>query len=332
MLLSDAMYAWRLPEAEKQALQEMVRRVAESGQPIHEPEFLLHPDAREQMWLNLTLSPLLDHNEERAGVVLVFDDVTQEVRLEAELDKMRRLADIGQLAAKMAHEVRNALSPIKGATQMLQSDLEAQSASTEWTSMIVTEVDNLSNLTSEMLNYARQAPLNLQPLDLIDFLTGAVQSLANFLLEHRVIVDWQLAPDLPEILADIAQLGQVMRNLMMNAAQAMPYGGEVRIQADYDRQSQRVLLGIRDTGVGIPASERERIFHPFVTTKPIGTGLGLPIVQRIIDQHGGSISVDSKEGEWTCFTVTLPLHPPNETLPFYVAAIGPNQPGPLPDH
>ncbi|MCS6775681.1 MAG: GAF domain-containing protein [Chloroherpetonaceae bacterium] len=322
---------WHIPQEEQQALSQMVRKVVATGVPIHEPKFLLHPDATRQMWLNLTFSPQLDHNEELTGVVVVFDDVTQEVRLEMELEKMRRLADIGQLAAKMAHEVRNALSPIRGAAQMLQADLEAQHASTEWTHIIMTEVDNLSRLTNEMLNFARQAPLNLQSLELTEFLTTAVQSMANFLLEHRVIIQWELAPDLPDITADPAQLSQVVRNLVMNAAQAMPDGGELRIRAEYLTASRQIVLSFHDNGVGIAPEDREHIFRPFVTTKSGGTGLGLPIVQRIVDQHGGRVEVESATGQGACFRVFLPLCPPGESPPLPGHRFSPAPPAPLPD-
>src|SRR5205823_10365664 len=115
-----------LPDTEQAHMLNMIERVLETGERVHLHKFTLHPRDREPMTLNLMLSRLEDHNQERAGVVLIFEDVTQEVRLEAEVEKMRRLADIGQLAAKMAHEVRNALSPIKGAAQIIRQEMETQ--------------------------------------------------------------------------------------------------------------------------------------------------------------------------------------------------------------
>src|SRR5579884_432757 len=311
-LLSELIERICLPDTEQNLLLSLIAQVLETGERVHRHKLTLHPEGREPMTLNLMLSRLTDHNQERAGVVLIFEDVTQEVHLEAELEKMRRLADIGQLAAKMAHEVRNALSPIKGAAQILRGETEAQGTTTEWSDIILAEVDGLSRLTSEMLNFARSTPLNPRPLILNSFLMGAVQSLAAFLAEHRVLVEWKLAADLPKVLADPIQLGQAVRNIVMNAAQSMSEGGMLQIDTEYDPQDCQLQIRFRDTGVGIPPDELERIFRPFVTTKTKGTGPGLPIVQKIVAQHGGRVEVTSQVGAGTCFTVLLPLSPPSD--------------------
>lgn len=254
---------------------------------------------------------MVDHNHERSGQVLIFEDVTQEVRLEAEVEKMRRLADIGQLAAKMAHEVRNALSPIKGAAQIIRAELESRGASSEWPDIIVSEVDGLSSLTSEMLDFARPTPLLPRPVNIEEFLSTSVQALSPFLLENRVSVIWQLEENLPPLMADPIQLGQVVRNVVMNASQAMPEGGTLTIRASHDAANHSVQIGFTDTGSGVAESEIDRIFRPFVTTKTKGTGLGLPIVQKIIDHHGGKIQMGSHLGIGTSFKIILPLEPPH---------------------
>ncbi len=308
--LRDVVAGLNLPEAERAYLLDMIRRVQETGERVHLPKLALHPNDREPMTLNLMLSRLEDHNRERDGVVLAFEDITQEVRLEAEVEKMRRLADIGQLAAKMAHEVRNALSPIKGAAQIIRADVGAQGGSTEWPDIIIAEVDGLSHLTSEMLDFARPTPIDPRPLDIEAFLTSALQSLSSYLVEQQIRVRWNLAPDMPEAQADPIQLKQVVRNLVMNAAQAMPEGGDLLISTDYRPQTRQIAMRFRDNGVGIPREELERIFRPFVTTKTKGTGLGLPIVQKILTNHGGRVEVESEIGTGTCFSILLPLNPP----------------------
>lgn len=324
-----------LPDAEREHLCGMIQRVIETGERVHLHKLTLHPQERPPMALNLMLSRLTDHNQEQAGVVLIFEDVTQEVRLEAEIEKMRRLADIGQLAAKMAHEVRNALSPIKGAAQIIRLDMESQGVATEWPDIIIAEVDGLSHLTSEMLDFARPTPLDRLPLAVGEFLMSAIQSLAPFLCEHHVAVHWDVPDDLPELLGDPVQLGQVVRNIVMNAAQAMPEGGDLAIHADYDAQMGLVSVRFCDTGIGIAKDELERIFRPFVTTKPKGTGLGLPIVQKIIDHHGGRVEVESQVGEGTCFSVLLPLKPPHDVAEIAMEEmplISPRPTGPFPDN
>jgi PAS domain S-box-containing protein len=312
--LTKLITSLNIPGTEQGAILDLIRHVEETGESIEMHQFLIHLPDREPTWLKLALSPLLDHDGDREGVVIVFDDVTQEVRLAAEVEKMRRLADIGQLAAKMAHEVRNALSPIKGAAQMIQAELDNQGGAMEWTEIINSEVDGLRDLTSEMLDFARPARLNLQPIGINGLLTQSVQSLATFLVAHRVIIHWRLEDDLPEIQADIVQLGQVFRNLVMNAAQAMPHGGVLEVGSHYLRNDRILALRFADSGAGIRESDLEKIFRPFFTTKAKGTGLGLPIVQKIVDHHGGTIRVESTLGQGTCFYIYLPLSPPDDVL------------------
>ncbi|HEV2472117.1 MAG TPA: ATP-binding protein, partial [Chthonomonadales bacterium] len=308
--LTEVINKLYLPESESRDLLHTIEKVLESGARHHEHKLTLHPDGREPITINLLLSRLTDHGQERSGVVLIFEDVTQEARLEAELEKIRRLADIGQLAAKMAHEVRNALSPIKGAAQIMRVEAESQSASTEWPDIIISEVDGLSRLTSEMLDFARPTNLSVRPMSVNEFLVASVLSLSAYLSERSITVHWQFTRGLPEIQADQNQLGQVVRNIVMNAAQAMQDGGDLYIGTDYDARAQHVAMRFRDIGPGIKPQELDRIFRPFVTTKPKGTGLGLPIVQKIVDHHGGVVLVDSVVDTGTCFSVLLPLCPP----------------------
>ncbi len=301
-----------LPETESRHLVDIIDRVSTTDERVHLHKISLHPAGKHPITLNLLLSRMVDHNQERSGIVLIFEDVTQEVRLEAEVEKMRRLADIGQLAAKMAHEVRNALSPIKGAAQIIRAELESQGSSSEWPDIIVAEVDGLSSLTSEMLDFARPTPLVPRPVVVEDFLSSAVQALSPFLLENRVSILWSVDENLPVLMADPIQLGQVVRNIVMNASQAMPDGGTITISASYDSGNRNVHLGFIDTGTGIAESEIDRIFRPFVTTRTKGTGLGLPIVQKIVDHHGGKVHMTSELGIGTSFILILPLEPPRD--------------------
>lgn len=318
-----------LPEAEEQQLLALAMQVLESGLPVHRLKLTLHPQSQGPRTFYLMISRLPEHRpardtglrDDRSGLVIIFEDVTLEVRLEAELERMRRLADIGQLAAKMAHEVRNALAPIKGAAQIIRSEMEswladsdsALSVVLEWPDMIIAEVDGLSRLTSEMLDFARPTKLDPRMIDINAFLQSALQSLQSFLREHKVQLHWRLASDIPPIEADAIQMGQVVRNLVMNAAQSMPNGGRLTIASATDRVRKTVSISVEDSGVGIPEKDLERIFRPFVTTRPKGTGLGLPIVQKIVDRHGGHVEVQSVLNEGTVFCVVLPLEQQVET-------------------
>ncbi len=310
--LTEVIQQMSITALEREHLLEMIARLPETDERVLLHELTLCPRNGSPRSLILKLFRLSEHGRERSGVVVMLEDVTQQVRMQAEMERMRRLADIGQLAAKMAHEVRNALSPIKGAAQIIRLEMESQSAATEWPDIIIAEVDGLSRLTSAMLDFARPTPLDPRSLTISDFLVTAVQALSAFLEEHRVDVAWQLTPGLPQVQADPVLLGQVIRNIVMNAAQSMPEGGTLTLQTDYSPETEMLGLHFRDTGVGIGAEERERIFRPFVTTKPKGTGLGLPIVQKIVAGHGGRVELESTRGEGTCFHVYLPLRPPHD--------------------
>lgn len=320
--LAEALSNLRLPAEEADRLLALALRVLETGEAVHRLKLTLHPHERPPITVYLMVSRLPDHKIdrsalariERAGLVIIFEDVTQEVRLELELEKMRRLADIGQLAAKMAHEVRNALSPIKGAAQIIRNTMgkwhNEASKGHEWPDMIIAEVDGLSQLVTEMLNFARPTSLDPRPIEINAFLETALQSMRVFLDEHGVKVCWELKENIPTIQADVVQLGQVVRNLVMNAAQSMSNGGVLTIGSEMEASQRAVAIRIEDTGRGISPEDHERIFRPFVTTRPKGTGLGLPIVQKIVDHHGGRVEIQSNVGEGTRFTVYLPLCPP----------------------
>lgn len=300
-----------LPEPESQHLHDLIDRVKQTGENLPRTRLMLHPAGREPMAVYLMVSRLPEHSHDHSGVVIILEDVTQEVRMEAEIERMRRLADIGQLASRMAHEVRNALSPIRGAAQIVRSDLVAQGASTEWPDIIITEVDGLSRLTGEMLEFARPTSLALKRLDVGSFLEGSVQSLASFLQERQASVEWDLHSRDP-LWADPVLLGQVIRNVVMNAAQAMPRGGPLLIRSTFDAGVRIHCIEVRDSGVGIAPADVERMFRPFVTTRAKGTGLGLPIVQKIVVQHGGRVEVESQVGAGASFRILLPQRPPDD--------------------
>ena len=312
--LTDLITRLGLPNEERNILLEMIARVQETGEPYHHAKLTLHPQERDPLTFNVMLSRLPDHGQERAGVVFIFEDVTHEAGLEARIKEMDRLADIGQLAARMAHEVRNALSPIKCAAQMIREVVEEQGNSTEWPDIIIAEVDGLSRITAEMLDFARPTTLDVRGVSLEAFLASAVQRMAAFLDEFGVSVQWDIAPDVPELFADPILLGQVVRNIVMNAAQAMQQGGVLTIGARYDPAGKLFTVRFQDTGVGVPPDQMRDIFRPFVTSKTKGTGLGLPIVQKIVHQHGGQVHVESQPGAGTCFVVLLPPGPPEESM------------------
>jgi nitrogen-specific signal transduction histidine kinase len=229
-----------------------------------------------------------------------------------------RLAALGQMAAGLAHEIRNPLGSIKGAAQFLQptgSATPAQAGDTkEFLNIIVEEVNRLNKIVSQFLDYARPYRGEQKPLEIADVLKKTLQLLAKEEARH-VEITTAFAERLPPVRADAEQLLQVFLNLSLNALQAMSQGtpGKLLISTGLRRATRRgaaaafLEIRFRDSGVGIPPGDLKNLFIPFFTTKDKGTGLGLPISQRIIENHGGTIEVRSQPGEGATFTVLLPV-------------------------
>jgi PAS domain S-box-containing protein len=312
---TDLIRRFELPAEEVEQLLAMRRQVRETGRPYPMFKMPLHPRGRDETYVNVLLSPLIDRQGERQGVVLVIEDVTHEVKMEEEIGRIRRLADIGQLAAKMAHEVRNPLSSIKGAAQLMRNEYEDLAPFREFLDIIIDEVNHLSKITSDLLDFARPLQLDPQWTNLNDLAERTLHFLKGMLKEADVRIRFRPDGTIPHVSADPKQIEQVMRNVVINAVQAMPEGGELTVTSSYERQNETVSVHFQDTGLGIAPERMNDIFQPFFTTKTKGTGLGLPIVRRILESHGGSIDVSSVHGEGTCFTVTLPLQATPAVLP-----------------
>lgn len=297
----------------------------------------------ESLFLGLGASDLRSDPGEEGGRVVIFQDVTRVVSMERDLRQSERLAAVGEMAARIAHEIRNPLASISGSVQILQSadaspsqepdasqaDRSAdQDEREQLMGIVVREVDRLNDLIGNFLLYSRPTPLKLQPVDLAE-MVREVAKMSESQLEKRIEVELDLE-DGVLVQADADQLRSVVWNLWNNAVEAIGDQGHLaarvrRIPRDgtqaglpQDRQGEGAphsagglpsvfgLLEIEDDGGGIDPALQETIFEPFFTTKRTGTGLGLATVQRIIEQHGGSIEVDSTPAVGTRFRVLLP--------------------------
>jgi signal transduction histidine kinase len=228
-----------------------------------------------------------------------------------EAQRAERLAALGQLSAGLAHEIRNPLGVIKGSAEILAQKLDdSNPLAKELAGYIYTEVNRVSALVSRFLDFARPSQLDLRSADL----TVAVERCLKTVTEQgacaRVKVQKDYAPGLAKVMLDQDLCDQVFTNLLMNACEAMgEQGGElrVRIRAGDEKAGEAgVVLEVEDTGPGVPLELKEQIFNPFVTTKKSGVGLGLAIVSKIVDAHGGSLKLVSEPGHGACFRVTFP--------------------------
>jgi signal transduction histidine kinase len=251
------------------------------------------------------------------GVATSIGITLQNSQVYERMKERDRLAALGQMAAGLAHEIRNPLGSIKGAAQYLQPGQNAaatRESTREFLDIIIEEVNRLNKIVSQFLDYARPYRGEQRQLDVADVLRKTLALFAKEAADHgKVDIVTDFADKMPPVRADAEQLLQVFLNLSLNALQAMPGGGKLWISTALRRSTRRgapaafMEVRFRDGGVGIPAGDLKNLFIPFFTTKEKGTGLGLPISQRIIENHGGTIEVRSQPGEGATFTVLLPI-------------------------
>ncbi|HTT17881.1 MAG TPA: ATP-binding protein [Candidatus Sulfotelmatobacter sp.] len=226
-----------------------------------------------------------------------------------------KMASIGKMAAVLAHEINNPLSGILTYAKLLRKWTDTEDGGTsrrqdirESLDLIATESRRCGDLVKNLLAFSRTTPINLQPTDLNQVIDRALRLIQHQLDLAGIHVQPELAPDLPLVTCDGAQIEQVLLALMMNALDAMPQGGNLWVTTTLSREEGAVRIVVRDDGCGIPPEILPRLFEPFLTTKETGrgVGLGLAISRSILERHNGSIEVQSEVGRGTTFTVTLP--------------------------
>ncbi|HEX2711942.1 MAG TPA: ATP-binding protein [Candidatus Acidoferrales bacterium] len=232
-------------------------------------------------------------------------------RAEAEARRSERLAALGQLSAGLAHEIRNPLGVIKGSAEMLDQNLQdAGPLAKELAGNISGEVNRMSALIARFMDFARPSQLEPHLQEIAPLVDRALKAVHDQYPGANVTVEREYASDLPKLLLDEALCEQVFINLGLNAYEAMALeGGRLRVSIARAESEghRRVEVSVEDSGPGIPAELREEIFNPFVTTKRSGAGLGLSIVSKIVDDHGGSIRLTSKPGKGACFRISFPV-------------------------
>lgn len=238
-------------------------------------------------------------------LLLVFDDITDRVQMQEQLLRQEKLAALGELAAGISHELRNPLGSIRNTAYLLRMILEPDDPQIEEILTIMEkEIDRSTAIVTALLDYARSKPPDLKPVAINDILE---RTLASIFIPEEISLVIQFGKGLPVLMADPIQLNQVFENLIYNAIQAMPDGGCLTVRSERC-QDDRLLVTIDDTGVGIPPQDQAKIFKPLFTTKARGIGLGLSIVQTLVNGHGGTIECESDgiPGEGTRFKVYLP--------------------------
>jgi PAS domain S-box-containing protein len=264
---------------------------------------ILNKDGEEiPVWLSASV---IYDDEEPVGVVGFFRDLSERKRLEKKVLESERLATIGQGVSYISHEIKNPLMLIGGFARQVLRKISQNGKNKEKLEIIIKEVARLEEFLSEVTDITKPS----QPKKIMTSINSVVEDVSAFLHEElkvrHVVFQTSLDPQIPEISVDPKQMRQVLINVMKNAMEAMPEGGELSITTQL--QDDRVKLRIIDTGQGITPEDVKSVFDPFVTTKAKGTGLGLPICRKIIEDHDGLISLESTSGHGTVCNITLPV-------------------------
>ncbi|MDH4163671.1 MAG: PAS domain S-box protein [Nitrospirota bacterium] len=250
--------------------------------------------------------------EDRTYLLGIFRDTTEHRKIKEELARKEKLATLGQLAGTVGHELRNPLAVIKNAAYYLKTVLPSPAETVrEYLEIIASEVDGSERILAELLDFARTTPPRKNRVAAGSLLR---QSLDKCAVPGNIALRAEIPESLPEVDVDLFQMTQVFRNLVVNAVQAMPKGGELRVSARLKRDERRessdekalLEITVADTGEGITPENMEKLFQPLFTTKMRGIGLGLTLCKKLTESNGGTIAVKSSAGQGAAFTVTVP--------------------------
>lgn len=252
----------------------------------------------EKVWLGFSISPLLDRNKNSIGKIITFTDITEFKELQSRIKLRERLEGLGEMAAGIAHELRNPMAVITGYANILKKKVDPSLR--EVVELLEKEISLMDNIIRDFLSFARYEEPNLIAINLERLVQEVMEGLS---ISQGIELSVEIGPS-EGLMADETLLRQALRNLIQNSLDAMPEGGRLTIKGE--RGDNYYRISVSDTGKGIPAEIQEKIFLPFFTTKERGTGLGLAIVHKVVTAHGGEITFETSE-RGTTFIVSLPL-------------------------
>lgn len=300
-----------------------LRETLESEETRMDREFALDTKGSTRI-VSITVSPLVRDQRIR-GNLIHLEEVTDKRRKEAQLRRAENLASLTTLAAGVAHEIKNPLGSLSIHVQLMRKAFKASCDERSGTiqrylDVVDEEIDRLNRIVVDFLFAVRPMDINLRETDLNGLLSDLLDFLAPEIERAGVRLERNLSPSVPRLSVDPRYMKQAVLNLVQNALAAMPDGGTLTLSTE--RTDDGIRLSVEDTGTGIPEENLPKIFEPYFTTKETGTGLGLTLTFKIIKEHGGEISVRSREGEGTAFTITLPLPPAERRLLAHDTAVG----------
>ena len=302
---SDTVFAESAAKVLPQELWELTERLGNSGTVVEEE---VECQTASSTGVPLKVSGAVLHGDDEGflGYVFIFRDLVEVRRLQQEVERTKRLASLGSLAAGVAHEIRNPLSSVKGFATYFREKLKDSPQDRDTATTMIQEVERLDRVIGQLLEFARPSTLKIKPVRVTDLIRHSLKLIEGDARTKGVEVKTDIPANLPQALMDADRMNQVLLNLYLNAIQAMDGGGVLQVTVSRDDSRKLTTITVSDNGRGIEAEDQERIFDPYFTTKSDGTGLGLAIVHKILDAHGGSIKVRSQKGAGTTVTMTLP--------------------------
>jgi two-component system sensor histidine kinase HydH len=242
------------------------------------------------------------------GHIILFRDLTEIQDLKREVERSQRLASLGRLAAGIAHEIRNPLSSIKGFATYFSERYRDIPEDQKTAEIMVQEVERLNRVIGELLEFARPLEVQRKPTSIHTVIQHSLKMVEREAQSKNIKINTNLSPEIKDVFVDPDRINQVFLNLYLNAIEAMEGGGTLSVDLHRDEDPRRVKITIFDTGIGIKKVDLVNIFDPYFTTKQSGTGLGLPIVHKIIESHKGDVRVESETGKGTIVTIILPAN------------------------
>lgn len=284
----------------------------DKGGFVSEQELKLTSHSGKAIPVTVTITKIVGNQDNFIGHVFILKDLSRIRALELEIKQKEKLAAVGILAAGVAHEVRNPLSSIKGYATYFSSLFDRQSDNKKAANIMAEEVDRVNRVISELLEFARPIQLELKKTRIFELVDKALRLIKYEADPADIKIISSVEPNLPEVEVDKDRLTQVLLNIFINAIQAMPSGGTLTVNVK--TMENRLQFEISDTGRGISAEDQANIFNPYFTTKKRGTGLGLAIAFKIIESHGGTITIESLKNKGTTFVISIPLEQNKEEL------------------
>jgi len=304
---------------QQKSLCDLARTTLREGRSLSDHEAVTFESLgrRRKRYLSVSVSPILSSAGQQQGAIVIMHDLTQIRSLEETVRHADRLTMVGTMAAGLAHEIKNPLGGIKGAAQLLQMELSEQSELQEYTSLIIRESERINRIIVELLDLAAPRHNRLEPVNINKLLNEMIVLHRHSAQAKHIDFKLLLDPSIPPIYADSDLLNRLFLNLLKNAWEASfehtdiiietRIDGEYYLSIEGSRPTPLVQVRISDRGPGLSRTEMEQVFTPFYTTKEGGSGLGLPICQKIVADHGGLLHFNEHPDGGTIVTVSLPL-------------------------